>query len=146
MDYQLYSILKSSDDKEDAHICNLIMAKKILADDKVAFYSYGYEGGEYSLYCAIYQLDEFSENVIDVIEEHDGNIEDSEYHSIFDDLIDYVSQYVTIDDYGWPSLNEEFIEDVRYDSYELSFNDEWDFDDDVHLTASKNWPFFYDWK
>jgi hypothetical protein len=146
MNRQFYAVKETIrvDDKDDRTI-RLLMAKKILPDNKAVLVAIGYEGGgQWSDFYATYQLDEYNESVLETIETFGGfPDEDSEYLSDYENLNDYINKFVDLDEEMVPSFKKEYLEDSEFDQETGELTHEWDWDDEVHIAASDEWQIMY---
>lgn len=132
--------------KTDEPCVAISMAKKVLDGDRIALVAYGYEGGGcWSDYCALYQLDEYMENVLDVIESHIGYPEESSYVGVFGELMQYTNKFCDFDEEGIPVFKQECLSSPNYNKETDEYIENWNWDDGVHLVASDEWQFHAGW-
>lgn len=147
MNIQFYAIKETTKTSDPSELnLRLAMAKKIV-DNQAIIVAYGYEGGGcWSDYYAVYQLDDYMESVEEVIETSIGfPDEDTDYLSIYEELNEYINKFCDFDEEGFPFLKEECTKDSEFNEETGEYDHDWDWDDEVHLTACQDWPIFYSW-
>jgi hypothetical protein len=140
---ELFAIKKTKEE----NILRLVMGKKYLDDNKVAIVAHGYEGGGcWTDWYAVLQLDEFGECVEEIIESFAFTEDDYQYEEVYQEIQDYLEKYIDFLDGEAPCLNSTALEHEDYNEEEGSLDLSWDWDSDVHVVLSQDWPFFYRWE
>ncbi len=149
MNIQFYALRETSRNFEEGDFTlRIAMAKKVLDDNTAILVAHGYEGGGcWSEYYAAYKLDEYRESVEETTESFVGlPDEDTEYLDQYDELNEYINKFCDFNEECAPSLKEEHRKDAEFDEETGEYDHEWDWDDEVHFTASEDWQLFYSWK
>jgi hypothetical protein len=149
MNRQFYAVRETTRNIEEGDFTlRLAMAKKVLDDNTAILVAHGYEGGGcWSDYYAVYKLDKYGESVEETIESFVGfPDEDTEYLHYYDQLNEYINKFCDFDEECAPFLKKECRKDGEFDEETGEFDHEWDWDDQVHFTASDEWQILYSWK
>lgn len=125
----------------------VVVAKKYLDNNQVAVVSFGYEGGGcWSDYNAIIQMDKYDELVekyisLSFYEDSDNQ----EYEDYYSELYTEIKKHINLDNEDdVPTLihtTDDYITIPKYyNDYNL-IDLNWDWDTDILLVISKDWPF-----
>lgn len=144
---QLFALKETDRNDEDGNIIRLVIARKDLEDDKVAIVAHGYEGGGcWTDYYAILQLDSFQESVEEIVESWIASgVEDSENQDTFDEINQYIQEFVFFDDSCIPRFRTESIESEEYDIECGTLEIDWDWDAEIMPAISEDWQFLDKW-
>jgi hypothetical protein len=139
---QLYITLEN--EAESEQMIRLVMLKRDLGDNIFALVAIGYEGGgAWSEYYAVYELDEFHESILETKESLIGPDEESQYYDVYNSIQECINNYCDFNEEFVPYLKEELMGELRDDGDSKIYQTFWNWDDGIHLTASKNWQIQY---
>ena len=140
---EVFIVMESEDPSEDGHrLARLVMCKRDLGNNLFALVAIGPEGGGcWSDFFAVYQLDEFHESILDTRESLVGGSEatDSPYYDAYNGILKAVDTFCDFDDQWAPSLREEFLCELANQEGLVVYQNYWNWDDGIHLAASKSW-------
>lgn len=135
-DIQFIAIPKNGDSKLE-----LVMAKKVLENNKVFLVACG----DNSEFYACYKIDDWQESVEEYIEEYVDMIGDnSPYEEHYSQLMSYINHLCEFDFDGIPFLARE-SRSSKYMQPDGSLVINWYWDDNVHVVASHAWGINKQW-
>jgi hypothetical protein len=145
---QILVVLRRKDkDVYEENLVQVAVAKQSVGNNIFVVSAIGYAGGGvYETAYAVVMMDAYDEEVDDILCESSVTEDLDVYAADAERLMEALFWFLkTDDDEGFPTLKEEYWDYLSDDGDPEVFEQNWDWDNEAHVEASKNWGITYRW-